>query len=525
MSANTYDALPYQSLPFPQAHPDRLAGLATLLGLKPPAVETARVLELGAAAGGHLIPMAEQFPRGSFLGVDLSARQVADGQETIRALGLANVELRQADIANVDESFGTFDYIVAHGVYSWVPEAVQGNLLRVCRRNLAPTGVAYVSYNTLPGWSMRGIIRQMMVFHARRFADPAEQVRQARGALDFFARSAPADTPYGTFLRAELESLQQASDHYIFHEHLEENNHPCLFADFAARAARHGLRFLAEADLQTMVPGHFPADVQKTLQEVSGDLVYLEQYMDFLRNRMFRQTLLVADDQRPVYELQPAALGGLYVASAVRPERPDLDPTADGFEKFPADGGLTLQSSEPIVKAALLELGERWPRRMRFEELCERARTRLGGSPIGAEAERVGLAVLQFFTTGGARVVELTTRPLDVTAGVPERPRASPLARRQADRGEPITTRRHETFQPADFEREVVRHLDGVTDRAGVVGKVMERVTAGALTVHQAGRPVTSAAEAGPLLTAALAEVLGRFSRYSLLVEPGERGG
>ena len=166
MPATSYDALPYQSLPFPQAHPDRLAGIATLLGLKPPAVETARVLELGAAAGGHLIPMAEQLPRGSFLGVDLSARQVADGQETIRALGLTNVELRPADLTGVDESFGTFDYILAHGVYSWVPEAVRDHLLRACRRNLAPNGVAYVSYNTLPGWSMRGMIRQMMAFHA-----------------------------------------------------------------------------------------------------------------------------------------------------------------------------------------------------------------------------------------------------------------------------------------------------------------------------------------------------------------------
>ena len=525
MPATTYDTIPYQSLPFPQAHPDRLAGLATLLSLRPPAVETARVLELGAAAGGHLIPLAEQLPHASFLGIDLSSRQVADGQETVRALGLSNIELRHADITSVDESYGTFDYIVAHGVYSWVPETVQDHLLRVCRRNLATNGIAYVSYNTLPGWSMRGIIRQMMVFHARRFADPAEQVRQARGALDFFAKSAPADTPYGTFLRAELESLQQASDHYIFHDHLEENNHPCLFADFAARAARHGLRFLAEADLQTMVPGHFPPEVQRTLQEVSGDQIYLEQYMDFLRNRMFRQTLLVPDEQRPVYELRPPVLAGLYVAAAIRPERADADPNADGFEKFPADSGLTLQASEPIVKAALLELSDRWPRRIRFEELCERARARLGGPPASDDAERIGLAVLQFFTSAGPRVIELTTRPLDVAVGTPDRPLISPLARRQAVRGEPVTTRRHETLNPADFEREVLRHLDGSTDRPEVVNKVMNRVVDGTLTIQHDGRRVTSAAEAEPLLMAALVEVLGRFARYSLLLDADAPGG
>ena len=519
MPETTYDVLPYQSLPFAQTHPDRLAGVATLLGLRPPPAETARVLELGAAAGGNLIPMAEQLPNARFVGVDLSARQVADGQETIRALGLTNVELRQADIRSIDPAFGTFDYVIAHGVYSWVPDHVQDHLLKVCRQNLSPDGVAYVSYNTLPGWSMRGMIRQMMVFHGRRFAEATEQVRQSRAILDFLAKAAPADTAYGTFLRSELEALQQTSDHYIYHEHLEENNHPCLFSDFAARAAKHGLRFLAEADVQTMVPAHFPTEVQQVLQRVSADVVFLEQYMDFLRNRMFRQTLLVPDDRQPAYDLTPAALGGMYVAAAVRPENPDPDLTATGFEKFPADTGVTLQASEPIVKAALLELAAAWPRRVEFGELCRRARGRVGGAPAD-DTEQVGLAVLQFYTTGGPRAIELTPRPLAVATVPGERPLVSPLARRQAGRGEPITTRRHETYQPGDFEREVLRHLDGAADGAALLTGVMGAVRAGSLTVERDGRPVADPAAAEPLLGQALAEVLERFVRYSLLLDP-----
>ena len=410
---------------------------------------------------------------------------MADGQETIRALGLTNVELRHADITCVDESFGTFDYIITHGVYSWVPDHVQDHILQVCRRNLSSNGIAYVSYNTLPGWSMRGMIRQMMLFHGRRFPDPVEQVRQSRGILDFLAQSAPADTPYGTFLRSELEALKQASDHYIFHEHLEENNHPCLFADFAGRAARHGLRFLAEADLQTMVPAHFPKEVQEVLRRVGDDVIYLEQYMDFLRNRMFRQTLLVADDRQPVYDLRPPALAGLYVAAGVRLEKSDMDPTAEGFEKFPTDSGLPLQASEPIVKAALLELAAMWPRRVGIEELCQRARARLGGEPTADDAERIGMAVLQYFTTGGPRAIEIATGPLAVAAEVGERPAISPLARRQVERGEPVTTRRHEIYQPGEFESAVLRHMDGTNDRAAILAKVMNGVRSGKLSVEQ----------------------------------------
>jgi methyltransferase-like protein/predicted O-methyltransferase YrrM len=524
MSDTSYDAIPYPSQPFSQSHPDRLSGIARLLGLKPPAVETARVLELGSAAGGNLIPMAEQIPTASFVGIDLSARQVAEGQEVIRGLGLTNIDLKKADIRDVDDSYGTFDYVIAHGIYSWVPAAVQDKLLDVCSRNLSPDGVAYVSYNTLPGWSMRGMIRQMMLFHGRRFTDPIEQVQQARAAIDFFAKSAPADTPYGAFLRSELEALKKASDHYIYHDHLEENNYPCLFADFAAKAAKHGLRFLAEADLQTMVPAHFPKEVQEVLQRVSDDTIYLEQYMDFLRNRMFRQTLLVHADRQPNYHLRPASLAGLYLAAPLRPKRPGFDPYASGFEEFLSDTGATLRSSETIIKAAMLELSARWPRRITFEELCERARARLGGAGT-TDSERVGVSLLQFLTAGGLRVIEVTTRPLSVAAAVPEKPITSAVARRQAERGEVVTTARHESFQAPDFEREVLRHLDGTRDHPAIASKLMERVKEGILKVAQDGKPVTDPTASEPLVAAALGDVLTRLWWYSLLLGPAAASG
>ena len=97
-----------------------------------------RVLELGCTDGGNLLPMAATLPRSSFLGIDLSGRQIAAGQKMIERLGLENVELRQMDIADVGEDFGTFDYIICHGVYSWVPPPVQDKILEICARRLAP---------------------------------------------------------------------------------------------------------------------------------------------------------------------------------------------------------------------------------------------------------------------------------------------------------------------------------------------------------------------------------------------------
>src|SRR5262249_29590623 len=179
-SPTSYDDVPYDSHPIWVTHPDHLAVIATLAGMRPAPVEHCRVLELGCASGGNLIPMAVALPESQFVGIDLSPAQVADGQATIAALGVRNVTLEAQSILDLDESIGTFDYIVCHGVYSWVPPAVQDGILAVFARHLAPQGVAYVSYNTHPGWHLRGMVRDMMLFHAARFTEPVERIRQAR---------------------------------------------------------------------------------------------------------------------------------------------------------------------------------------------------------------------------------------------------------------------------------------------------------------------------------------------------------
>ncbi|HEV3386835.1 MAG TPA: class I SAM-dependent methyltransferase, partial [Gemmata sp.] len=184
-TANSYDEVPYECHPYPQTHPSRLATIATLFGLSPPPVDNCRVLELGCAGGGNLIPMAEALPESSFVGVDLSLRQIGDGETIVRNLGLMNISLRHASIADVDESYGMFDYVICHGVFSWVPQSTQRKILDISAKCLTPNGVAYVSYNTYPGWHMRGMIRDMMRYHALRFETPDHRVKQARALLDF----------------------------------------------------------------------------------------------------------------------------------------------------------------------------------------------------------------------------------------------------------------------------------------------------------------------------------------------------
>ncbi|HXV73592.1 MAG TPA: class I SAM-dependent methyltransferase, partial [Sphingomonadales bacterium] len=181
----SYDLVPYHSLPFAGTHPNHLAAIATIFGMKPPAIETCRILEMACASGGNIIPMAAYLPGCEAVGIDLSARQIEEGEKTIKALGLKNIELRCHGIQDISAKLGKFDYIIAHGVYSWVTDDVRKKIVAVCKENLTENGVAYVSYNTYPGWHMPQALREMMLYHTAAFKDHKARVGQARAFLRF----------------------------------------------------------------------------------------------------------------------------------------------------------------------------------------------------------------------------------------------------------------------------------------------------------------------------------------------------
>jgi tRNA1(Val) A37 N6-methylase TrmN6 len=288
--------------------------------MAPADIRGCRVLELGCADGSNLVPMACALPGSRFLGIDLSRRQVTAGQEVVAALGLANIELRHLDIRDVDESFGTFDYVIVHGIYSWVPKEVQEQILSICSERLSENGVAYMSYNTNPGWRMRGLLRDMMLYHSRKFDDPRQQVEQARALIQWLGGAVRAEgSPYGLLLRSELEQMQKWHNSYFRHDSLGEINEPVYFHQFIEQAEPHGLQYLAEAEFPSMLASNFAGPVDQTLNRLGRDIIELEQYMDFVRNRLFRQTLLCRRGLRLNRSLGPWSLHNLHVAACLQP--------------------------------------------------------------------------------------------------------------------------------------------------------------------------------------------------------------
>lgn len=391
--ANPYDEVPYKSYPFPQSHPSRLATVGTLFGMKPADLEKCRVLELGCSSGGNLIPLADQYPGSEFVGIDFSKVELEDGWKTVEKLGLKNIKLLHQNIRDVGPELGQFDYIIAHGIYSWVPDDVQDRLLAACQANLTPQGVAYVSYNTYPGWHMREMVRNVMAFRAQFFEKPQDRLRQARQLVDFLAHTVPSDgNAYGMLLKDELSMLADKDDYYLFHDYLEEINSPIYFHQFMKRAQSHGLQYLGESDFSVMWASKFPREVESMLQNVSSDIVQMEQYMDFVRNRMFRQTLLCHGDVTLDRSLSPDHVMGLTVACGAASEEPFVDVHSRDRVTFRGRHSV-MTTNEPLVKAAMLHLAERWPRSVSLSSLLAAARSRLNPSPVVVDTWRFMIKV------------------------------------------------------------------------------------------------------------------------------------
>lgn len=505
----SYEEVPYGSKPLYPTHPDCLATVATLMGMRPAAVENCRVLELGCATGGNLIPMAATLPDSHFVGIDLSPRQIAEGQKLVDALGLSNIRLAPVSITDVDDDFGQFDYIICHGVYSWVPPAVQDKILDVCSRNLAPQGVAYVSYNTYPGWHARGMVREMMGFHARRFDDPGVRVGQARAFLEFVAKGVTEqDTAYARVLREEAEMLRPKADYYLFHEHLEDVNQPLYFHEFADRLAARQLQYLGEAWFHTN-PAKLAPDVWETLQQLSADLIALEQYLDFLDNRTFRRTLICHDQVRLDRAPSASIVAKMHMSALARPVSESLDLSLSAVEEFRSDEGASASTNIPAVKAALVALFEAWPASLSFDELWAEVQRRLAPASIAAgTAEALAESLVHCYLSN---VVALHVSPAQFALTAGQRPVASPLARCQSKLGQPIANLRHRIVELSEADRLVLDMLDGRTDRAAL---------AVALATANAGGAEQAESKNGQWLE----ESLDRLARSALLERADIRG-
>jgi methyltransferase-like protein/protein-L-isoaspartate O-methyltransferase len=540
--ATSYDEVPYPRLAFPLSHPSHLAAIGRLLGMQPTAVDQCRVLELGCASGSNLVPMAYALPRSQFVGVDLSARQVADGKEFAAAVGLTNVELLQLDIRTAAERLrdvGPFDYVIAHGIYSWVPDPVKDALLAKTRRLLAPNGIAYVSYNCYPGCQARDMLRQMCQYHGRKSSGLREYAAETRKFLEFLRKAlGGGEGAYRAAVRQQVGDLVQVPDEVLLHDDLEVDNDPRFFHQFMSHAVQHGLHYLGDAYFGQM----FGAGIKPTALEKirhAGDRLAFEQYLDFLYGRSLRTTLLCHQAVKVSGEIVPDGVRGLWIASDAKPVNGDGKPLELGKIRVDSTDPLTFRGDECTLlattrlgRAALMELAKAAPQPVQFEALLERVQRRLA-TPHGAISNKTdghdNAPALETAATlrdmliewFAMRLVELHAYCPPVATHAGERPLASAVSRHQASRGWwRVTNLFHRRIRlDGELASRTIALLDGRHDRSAIVEALVEPVAAGMVEARIAGQQLTDPQRIRPILAERVEVCLSDFVRHGLLVE------
>ncbi len=511
-TSRSYDALPYISDPFPNTHPSLIAAIARLFKIDAAPPSQARVLELGCASGGNIIPLAARYPQASFVGVDLSSAQVAAGQARIAQLDLSNIELRCQSFSEFSTSDGSFDYIICHGVYSWVPAPLRETILRICRDNLSPRGVALVSYNVLPGWRMLQALRDCFLLHATPDTGSRQRVAEARALLQLLPQACPNDGAYKDFLIAEADRLLKSSDEYLAHEFLDNVNEPCSFREFMDAARRNGLAFLAEAELPSMILANYPQQMAETVRKIGGDeLLATEQLIDMVSGRTFRSTLLIgaARALQIDRQLSQERVEGMHFLG-----QSGLTLThGNGGVTLAALAGRRLHAGAGPLADALAQFVAAFPASASVDDLVR-------ALPVAARNSESRVLVREALLNMVANGLAMPrTDAVPAAAGVSEMPVACPLVRAEAARGAATTVNlRHERVEFGDLARLVVPLLDGTRNIDAIYVEITTHARAGRLAVMRNGVTVDDPNERGRIVARNLTALLPALARAAVLL-------
>jgi len=481
---NPYDAVAYPGHAFSQTHPARLATIAHFHGMNPAAPAAMRVLELGCGRGGNLIPMAAQYPRSAFVGIDLSRSAIEHARMSAAELELTNLTFHHRDIMDVTAALGGFDYILVHGVYSWVPEPVRERIIGIFSELLAPHGVAYVSYNALPGCRLRDLARDVMLFETRDITDPQERVRVARARLKAFAEASDPGSFHGAALRMRLEQITDTPDNVLYHDDLNPGARAFALHEVLDVAARHGLQFLAEASFPNMY-GAAKGPAQEMLARIpTADAVVREQSLDLLIGRAFRETLLCRSDVQLRRGVRADALRPYHLAAHARLVEETEAERRPGVDRFEFDEGVRLSVDLHLCKAALRLLSARWPASIAFDDLVAQACRSVGdelGPDIAHQVERLEEALIAIFKAG---LLDIKLEAPPLTTALSERPVASRVARWQASTTNEVTDLRH---RMVGLDGVVVRKFVCLLDGSRTAEMLLADMNAFLSETHQSG--------------------------------------
>lgn len=519
ITGNSYDQIPYESYPYNKSDIGKIYAIAKLFDVDAVDFKKCKVLELGCAAAGNIIPMAIKFPKSEFKGIDLSEVQVNSGIEQIKELGLKNIKIEARSILDIDSSYGKFDYIIVHGIWSWVPENVRTQIFEICKNNLSDNGVAYISYNTLPGWNMVKSVRDMMLYHIKNHNTPQQKVTQGKALLNFIneARGEGAD-PYSLTIKNELEILKNAADSYIFHDHMEENNHPAYFSEFMGQADGSGLQYLGDAEISNMYLGNMPQKVNETLQQIGNDIVKVEQYMDFITNRRFRMSLICKKNVKINRNITSDRIDNFYFTSNLQfKKETGVKLDENGYLNSKGAGSVTFKTNSAPIIELFKYFHENNNKPTNLDELAKIITKNLKTPNEKKDSTKQELreAITRFILAG---VLDFSADSANYVGEISKSPSTSKLAKTQARGKNWVTNQRSTRVGIDSFDKFMLQYLDGANDFDKLVEKMVDHVINKDININKENKPVEDKSEIAKIVTELAKLKLEAYAKNYLLV-------
>lgn len=484
-----YDKDPYVNVIFDFSAPHFVFGAAALFGLDAPELNGAQVLELGCGRGGNLIALAYYNPETQFIGVDLARRQIEEARSAAERLDLRNVRFEHMSVEDIQDSFGAFNYIYAHGLLSWTPAPVRRKIFSIAKRNLAPNGLAMLSFNAAPGWnSVRGI-RDLMLYHARKTPDMSQRVRMGREIVDLLSQQTVQTPPLVQTAKREAAIFSRAPDNYIAHDHLGAHNHAYYLTEFADIARENGLRFVTDTDI-SMLGMAMLSEPARRIALSGADMIEQQQYYDFFVDQRFRRAILCHEDARPVYKIDTALVESLYFApkKPIPDEIRKLSPGETRQVSWKC-GLFSQNTSDPLTLAALRKLANSSPNLATGAEIADAAVDEAFANAALDDAARRDQRqrVLAYLTNSVLQgfLLPASALPARRSRREPGKPKFNSFVRARMEQGEGSAANfLHLEFRFDDLDRLLAPLMDGDKTDGEIIEDIAQRVARGEIRLN-----------------------------------------
>lgn len=332
-----------------------LATTCLLLGQRAPDLTRPfRYADLGCGHGFTTLVVAATHPEAEVWGFDFNPAHVEWATRVAATAGLSNAHFAEASFAELaqrpEAALPAFDFMVSHGVVSWVSPDNRRALLDVIRRRLRPGGLTYLSYNVTTGWAPIVPLRRLMCMLAE--ASPARTDLAAPGILQFIDRMKEAGALYfqgNPRVETRLEDMRKQETRYIAHEYLNRDWYPLMFADMAEAMADTKCSYVGSATLSENIDALAAPPSMTPLLNEMPDRVLRETLRDFGSAQAFRRDLY----RRGETPLTASEQGEMLDALAVAP----MGATIPDPVTFPSPIGTVTGRADvyqPLI-AALLE--------------------------------------------------------------------------------------------------------------------------------------------------------------------------